>query len=53
MLELAGSKLDIFQGAGHMTHHFDPRRVVRAIDEISPAVSPGSEKVAATSTVGG
>ena len=33
--ELADSKLDILRGAGHMTHHFDPRRVVQAIDTIS------------------
>jgi len=33
--QLAGSKFDIFRGAGHMTHHFDPRRVVQAIDTIS------------------
>jgi pimeloyl-ACP methyl ester carboxylesterase len=50
--ELAGSKLDIFRGAGHMTHHFDPRRVVRAIDEISPALSPGSEKGAVSGVAG-
>ena len=50
--ELRGSNLDIFQGAGHMTHHFDPRRVVRAIDAISPAVSPDPATAAVGSTVG-
>jgi pimeloyl-ACP methyl ester carboxylesterase len=29
--ELSGSTLDIFAGAGHMIHHADPDRVVRAI----------------------
>jgi pimeloyl-ACP methyl ester carboxylesterase len=27
-----GSKLDVFVGTGHMTHHADPARIVRAID---------------------
>ena len=27
-----GSMLDVFAGTGHMTHHADPARVVRAID---------------------
>ena len=27
-----GSMLDVFAGIGHMTHHADPTRVVRAID---------------------
>ena len=29
--ELSASTLDIFAGAGHMIHHADPDRVVRAI----------------------
>jgi pimeloyl-ACP methyl ester carboxylesterase len=30
--EVPGSMLDVFAGTGHMTHHADPARVVRAID---------------------
>ena len=30
-----GSMLDIFASTGHMTHHADPARVVRAIDLVS------------------
>lgn len=30
-----GSMLDVFVGTGHMTHHADPARVVRAIDFVS------------------
>jgi len=30
-----GSRLDVFAGTGHMTHHADPARVVRAIDFVS------------------
>lgn len=32
-----GSMLDIFPGTGHMSHHADPARVVRAIDFVSQA----------------
>jgi pimeloyl-ACP methyl ester carboxylesterase len=45
--ELAGSKLDIFQGVGHMTHHFDPRRVVQAIETITAARPTVVEEAAA------
>jgi pimeloyl-ACP methyl ester carboxylesterase len=30
-----GSRLDVFPGVGHMTHHADPVRFVRAIDFVS------------------
>ena len=30
-----GSRLDVLSGAGHMLHHLDPGRVVRAIDLIA------------------
>jgi pimeloyl-ACP methyl ester carboxylesterase len=33
--EVPGSRLDVFVGAGHMTHYADPARVVRAIDYVS------------------
>jgi len=32
---LAGSRLDVLQGAGHMIHHLDPDRILRAVDLIS------------------
>jgi pimeloyl-ACP methyl ester carboxylesterase len=32
--ELPASTLDIFPGAGHMIHHADPDRVVRAIKSL-------------------
>ena len=35
------SWLDVFAGAGHMTHHADPARVVRAIDFVSGTDHPG------------
>ena len=36
-----GSTLDVFAGTGHMTHHADPARVVRAIDLVSGTSQPG------------
>ena len=38
-----GSMLDIFAGSGHMIHHADPARVVRAIDFVSGIDQPGVE----------
>jgi pimeloyl-ACP methyl ester carboxylesterase len=38
-----GSMLDVFAGTGHMTHHADPARVVRAIDFASGMSRPGVE----------
>jgi pimeloyl-ACP methyl ester carboxylesterase len=38
-----GSMLDIFAGTGHMTHHADPARVVRAIDFVSGTDQPRVE----------
>jgi len=38
-----GSLLDIFAGTGHMTHHANPARVVRAIDFVSGTDQPGVE----------
>ena len=40
-----GSALDIFRGAGHMIHHVDPARVVRAASAMSlrPANSHTAE----------
>ncbi len=35
-----GSVLDVFAGIGHMTHHADPARVVRAIDFVSGTDRP-------------
>ena len=32
---IPGSRLDVLPGAGHMIHHLDPGRVVRAIDLIA------------------
>ena len=32
---VSGSMLDVFAGVGHMIHHVDPGRVVRAIDFVS------------------
>ena len=47
---LPKSMLDVFEGAGHMIHHFDPQRVIRAIDFVSgtdqPAVSGRTVNVA-------
>jgi pimeloyl-ACP methyl ester carboxylesterase len=38
-----GSMLDVFAAAGHMIHHADPARVVRAIDFVSGTDQPGVE----------
>ena len=38
-----GSMLDVFAGTGHMIHHADPTRIVRAIDLISER-GPSVEK---------
>ena len=32
---IPGSRLDVLNGAGHMIHHLDPARMVRAIDLIA------------------
>ena len=32
---IPGSRLDVFSGAGHMIHHLDPGRIVKAIDLIA------------------
>ena len=32
---IPGSRLDVLNGAGHMIHHLDPARMVRAIDPIA------------------
>jgi pimeloyl-ACP methyl ester carboxylesterase len=32
---IPGSRLDVLNGAGHMIHHLDPARIVRAIDLIA------------------
>ena len=40
---LPGSMLDVFAGIGHMTHHADPARVVRAIDFVCGTDQPGVE----------
>jgi pimeloyl-ACP methyl ester carboxylesterase len=40
-----GSVLDIFPGAGHMIHHFDPERVVRAASAMT--VRPTTARTAA------
>jgi len=37
------SRLDVFAGTGHMTHHADPARVVRAIDFASGMNRRGAE----------
>ena len=39
-----GSVLDVFPGAGHMIHHVDPARVVRAAREMT--VRPTSSRTA-------
>jgi pimeloyl-ACP methyl ester carboxylesterase len=39
--EVPGSLLDVFAGTGHMTHHADPARVVRAIDFVCGTGQPG------------
>jgi pimeloyl-ACP methyl ester carboxylesterase len=44
-----GSMLDVFAGAGHMIHHADPARVVRAIDFVSGPRQPIGEKVQSAS----
>ena len=36
-----GSMLDVFEGAGHMVHHSDPARVVRAIEFVCGTDRPG------------
>jgi pimeloyl-ACP methyl ester carboxylesterase len=43
-----GSVLDIFSGAGHMIHHVDPARVVRAISAMSlrPEATSAAEMAA-------
>ncbi len=38
-----GSMLDVFAGTGHMIHHADPARVVRAIDFVSGTDQPGAQ----------
>ena len=38
-----GSMLDIFAGVGHMTHHANPARVVRAIEFVGGAEQPGGD----------
>jgi pimeloyl-ACP methyl ester carboxylesterase len=40
--ELRGSTLDVFQGAGHMLHHLDPARVVRAVAGIEARALPSN-----------
>jgi pimeloyl-ACP methyl ester carboxylesterase len=32
---IPGSRLDVLRGAGHMIHHLDPDRMVKAIDHIA------------------
>jgi pimeloyl-ACP methyl ester carboxylesterase len=44
-----GSVLDIFSGAGHMIHHVDPARVVRAISAMS--LRPATARVAETAAL--
>ena len=39
---LPGSMLDVFAGVGHMTHHADPARVVRAIDFVCGTGQPAA-----------
>jgi pimeloyl-ACP methyl ester carboxylesterase len=39
-----GSTLDMFAGAGHMTHYADPSRVVRAIERVSRDVKSVSRR---------
>jgi pimeloyl-ACP methyl ester carboxylesterase len=41
-----GSMLDVFAGTGHMVHHADPARVVRAIDFVSGTDQPVSSQAA-------
>ena len=43
--ELPGSTLDIFPATGHMIHHLDPARVVRAIERVSVS-DPLEQKIA-------
>jgi len=38
--EVPGSTLDVLAGIGHMTHHADPARIVRAIDSVGGADWP-------------
>ena len=38
-----GSMLDVFAGTGHMIHHADPARIVRAIDFVSGTDQPRVE----------
>ncbi len=42
---IPGSALDIFPGAGHMIHHVDPARVIRAASAMTlrPTTSPTAE----------
>jgi len=42
-----GSLLDVFTGTGHMTHHADPARVVRAIEIVMRTSQRSYEKQAA------
>jgi pimeloyl-ACP methyl ester carboxylesterase len=45
--ELSASTLDVFAGAGHMIHHADPARVVRAIKVLRTSETRGRESALA------
>ena len=42
--EVPGSTIDVFAGIGHMTHHADPARIVRAIDFVGGTDRPNAER---------
>ena len=37
---MPGSRLEVFDGAGHFPHHFDPARFVRILDEFLATTKP-------------
>jgi pimeloyl-ACP methyl ester carboxylesterase len=39
---LPGSRLEIFEGAGHFPHHYDPERFVKLIEEFLDGTEPAS-----------
>ena len=49
---IPGSRLDVLNGAGHMIHHLDPARIVRAIDLIATGGITGESMQAEAATWG-
>ena len=46
--DVPGSMLDVFAGTGHMTHHADPARVVRAIEFVCGTEQSAAEMSSST-----